>query len=366
MKTRSKSESQRWPKIIAALGLVSIASGCGKSSNFSLLSQSQNFQQANAQVNNKVDVLWVVDNSSSMDPLQANLVANFNTFIQNFKALGFDYKMAVTTTDAYLSEAGFNNTASLAKFRDGQSSPTGYYYIMPSIPNIVTNFVTNATVGASGSGDERAFQSMYDALQSPLNSDFRRPEAFFAVVILSDEDDFTDATRPEASWLKNGGIPDHDYSNPNLPSVASVANFLDQYTGSTTQNRNYNVSAITITNSACQQSHVTASPTTIIGQRYIDLANSTNGVVGSICDPSYANSLAFIQQRIVELTTQFRLAGSPDPTSIQVYVNGALIPQDANNGWTYSASSNSIVFHGDEIPPSQASINVTFNPSSLQ
>jgi hypothetical protein len=274
--------------------------------------------------------------------------------------------MAVTTTDAYLSGAAYQNNASLAQVRDGVGSTlSGYYYITPLIPNIVSNFVTNATQGASGSGDERAFQSMFATLNSPLNSTFRRAGAFFAVIILSDEDDFTDATRPEYSWLSNGGIPDHDYSNPNLPSVASVVADLDTLTSSTGSNRNYNVSAITVMDSACQASHVAASPTTIIGQRYIDLANATNGITGSICDSSYASSLNFIQQQIISLTTQFRLSTVPDVSTIVVTVNGSTVPQNATNGWTYSSTNNSILFSGTAVPSASAIINVQFTPVSL-
>lgn len=353
---------------LAMTGVGLVSAGCGhQNSSFSMLPASQSFQQAQATVNNKIDILWVVDNSGSMNPLQQNLVSNFGTFINNFQAKGFDYNMTFTTTDAYLSETNFDNNPKLAAIRDGAGSThSGYFFITPWIPNIVQNFVTNATQGATGSGDERAFQSMFDALSSPLNMGMLRPSAFFAIVILSDEDDFTDPNRPEGSWQMPGGIPDHDYNNPNLPTVDSVVAQLDKLTSSTSANRRYNVSAITVMDSTCQQSHLPSSPTTVVGQRYMDLANQTGGIVGSICDASYANSLNFIQQRIVELTTQFALATAPDPASIVVTVNNAVVPQDATNGWTYDATTNAITFHGTAVPPASAAINVQFNPLTLK
>jgi hypothetical protein len=347
--------------------LIAMASvGCGSSNaTFSMLGQSQAFQQAAATSNNKIDILWVVDNSGSMDPLQASLVTNFGTFISNFSTKGFDYKMAVTTTDAYLADPTYDNQPTLAKFRDGVGGDlTGYYYITQLIPNVVTNFVTNATQGSNGSGDERAYQSMFQSMNSSLNTGFRRAGAFFAVIILSDEDDFTDYTRPEVSWL-SGGIPDHDYSDPNLVPVSTVKAQLDTMTASTTSLPTYNVSAITVLDSTCVASHISESPSTIVGQRYIDLVNSTNGILGSVCDASFATSLGFIQERIVELTTAFALSIVPDTTTITVAVNGVTVSQNATNGWTYDSTTNSIMFHGTAVPPANAAIAINFTPLHL-
>lgn len=362
---KKRSSAGKWSVAIgfAALAMV----GCGKKdANFSILSAGQQFQQNAAQVNPKIDILWVVDNSGSMDPLQQNLIVNFSNFINNFQGKGFDYKMAVTTTDSYLSGASFNNVPSLARVRDGAgSSHTGQFFITPYIPSIVSTFMTNATQGSSGSGDERAFQSMLETLKSPLNSDFRRSDSFFAVIILSDEDDFTDYSRPELSWVR-GGVADHSYTNPGLVTVDSVVTQLDQITNSTSTNRRYNVSSIAVLDEACRQQHLPQSSVTIVGQRYMDLANRTGGVTGSICDSSYSSSLNFIQQRIVELSTQFPLNGDPNPSTIVVVVDGAVVPQDATNGWTYMADANAIAFHGTAVPGASAVISVSFDPKSLR
>ena len=56
----------------------------------------QSFQQRH---NEKVDVLWVVDNSPSMKPIIANVRNNFSVFVDEFVDLGLDYHMAVITTD---------------------------------------------------------------------------------------------------------------------------------------------------------------------------------------------------------------------------------------------------------------------------
>ncbi len=50
-------------------------------------------------VNKKVDVLLVIDNSGSMGEEQANLAANFGPFIEQLEKAGADYRIGITTTD---------------------------------------------------------------------------------------------------------------------------------------------------------------------------------------------------------------------------------------------------------------------------
>lgn len=348
---------------IASLSLV--VSACGSSgSSYSMLASGQSFKQST--VNSKIDLLWVIDNSGSMQPLQNNMTANFNNFMSNFVSKGYDFHLGVTTTDAYRALPQFANDPTLAKFRDGVGAThSGVFTILPSTMDLTGTFLINASQGAAGSGDENAFSSFKAALDSPLNADFLRSNSFLAVVILSDEDDFSDPNRPEFSWTFSGGVADHSYSNPGLETVDSYVNYLDAKTVTTGAFRRYSVSALTVPDTACRNAHVGQSPSTIIGTRYMDMATKTSGVIGSVCDQSYASALTEIQKKIIELGTQFYLTGSPVVSSIAVVVNGTSIPQDSINGWTYNSAANSIVFHGGAIPPAGASIGVTFDPTSL-
>jgi hypothetical protein len=308
-------------------------------------------------------MLWVVDNSGSMGPLQSNLTTNFNSFISSFIAKGFDFHLSVTSTDSYLSGSFWNNNPLLAQFSDGGydgSGQTGVRIIDQNTSNITTTFVHNATLGSSGSGDERAFSSFKAALNSSYNTAFLRPDSFMAVLILSDEDDFSDPTRCE------GCGTDHNYSDPNLETVDSYVSYLDTLTNTTGALRRYSANAIAVLDSTCQQSHAQQSPSTIIGQRYIDLANQTSGVLGSVCDTSYANALSAITEHILELGTQFYLNVIPVPSTIVVIVNGVVVPNDPTNGWTYISAANSIMFHGSAIPAQGSSIEVDFDPAGLQ
>jgi len=352
---------------LAMLGaFTALASGCGSSSpSFSLLPASQSFQQTQGVFNNKLDILWVVDNSGSMQPFQQNVANNFSSFISSFQSKGYDFHIGITTTDAYRAGTAFQNNATLSLLRDGTNatSHTGVFIMLPNTPNLNSVFVTDALQGANGSGDERAFSSFRETLNNPGNSGFLRANSFLAVIILSDEDDFSSNTRSEGSLA----VPDHDYAYSGLDTVASYVSYLDTLTSSTGATRRYDVSAIEVLDQNCYNSHYAASGgNTIIGQRYIDLATQTNGVTADICSASYATALDQIQTRIAELSTQFILNRTPIQSSIVIHVNGVLINNDPTNGWTYNPAANSIVFHGTAIPPQNAAINVNFDPTTIQ
>lgn len=350
--------------LISQLGLLVtavVAMGCGKASNsFSTLPTGQSFKQV-ASFNNQLDILWVVDNSGSMQPYQDNLTANFNSFISSFVGKGYDFKIAVTGTDAFRGDStlsGYNsNNANLARFRDGYFSNSGIFVILPTTPNINNVFLTNARLGVNGTGDERAFSSFRTSLNSNLNAGFLRPNSFLAIIILSDEDDFSGNGR----CVNCGSY--QSYTASTLDSVQSYVNFLDQKTNSSGATRRYNVSNISVIDNQCLSQNQGSG--SIMGTRYMQLTQATGGVSGSICSASYATTLNQIQNQISELSTQFFLTQTPIVSTIVVIVNGVRIANDVVNGWTYDASANSIVFHGTSIPPQGADISIDFIPASL-
>jgi hypothetical protein len=240
----------------------------------------------------KLDLLFVIDNSGSVMPIQQKLVDSAKTLFDDLSKRGYDFRVAVTTSEAYLAGPIFANNLEMSLFRDGsRHTHSGVRVIDNNTPDRENVFITNVTQGINGSGDERAFSSMQASLLNPQNPEFLRSDSYLSVVILSDEDDFSSAARPEYSWTYAQGIDDHDYASAALDSVDSYRQFLDQLTNSTPYARRYSVSAITVLDNSCM-----ASPSAIIGKRYIELATKTNGVLASICDTTFAPAL----RRIVE------------------------------------------------------------------
>ncbi len=391
--------------LISMMGLaVTGLTACEKTDrSFSLLDSGSTFQQAASYETRKIDVLWVIDNSGSMQSSQSNLTANFSAFIDEFQKKGYDFHMAVTGTDAWRGDVtgmNVNNANILRRARPGQinfSSPYTYAtnslvnIMTPATPNLSNVFVTNATQGISGSGDERAFQSMKAFLNHGANSDFRRADAFLAVIILSDEDDF--------SMAKSDGTPDtyplfgdydeesvvngtysnnpsyhpmvltapspanpsdiyHLYNDSRLMPVSTIKSFMDSVLVSTD---NYSVNTISILDGACRANLNSSSIGRRIGRRYAQLADMTNGVKTSLCG-NFGESLQLIAQSTIKLTAKFKLTREPDPASIKITVDGVVIPEDGSQGWTYNAADWSITFNGDSVPAQGANVQIFFTP----
>lgn len=350
-----------------SLILVSfMLTACSKGgTSYSLLQDGQTFRQNTATQNAKIDVLWVIDNSGSMLSSQQNLTQNFPSFINKFLAKGLDFQMAVTTSQAYLALPIFTNYYNLtprpsyyedlsqgqiAKFRDGAPGVhSGHFILTPQTPNLLDVFMTNAMQGTNGRGDERSLQSMQTALESPLNAGFVRPGSFLAVIILTDEDDFS-----------NAGTPMYErYDRPLVP-IDSYVQFLDGLTGSTAAARRYTVNTISVNTQECLDAINNGAQK--IGVRVGQMADATGGIKGNICG-NFANELDLISKSIVELSSQFPLGDKkPIPETIKVFVNGAEVP---NEGWYYNESSNSIFFQGDYVPAQGSAINVKFDPREL-
>lgn len=361
-------------KLGLLLTVLLATSACSKGgTSYSLLEDGATFRQNSGMQNSKIDVLWVIDNSGSMQTSQQNLANNFPAFIDNFTDKNLDFQMAVTTTQAYLALPTFTNYYNssptpvyyegqaqdwIAKFRDGAPGVhSGFHVITAQTPNLNQVFVTNALQGVNGRGDERSLQSLRTALESPHNAGFVRPGGFLAVILLTDEDDFS----------HDGTQMYERYDRP-LHTIDSYVQFLDNLTGSTAAARRYSVNTISVNSQECLNSLYNGVQK--IGQRVGQLADATGGIKGNICG-NFAQELELISQSIVELSTQFSLGDrKPIPSTIRVSVDGASVPNVSSNpagtgGWYYNESSNSIFFQGDYIPSQGATINVNFDPREL-
>jgi hypothetical protein len=375
-KSQSVKSSGRVLALCLALSLFSIS--CQKSNDsFSLLAEQSTFQQASSFQPRKIDILWVIDNSGSMETSQQNVIANFNSFIQRFQTLNYDFNMAFISTDAYMDATdtngaykntycvAFNKKCSVLRDGPGKNATASLHSGIPIITKLTANipqvFNLNAAQGIQGYGDERAFQSFKTALENPLNSGFRRPDAYLAIIIVSDEDDFShNAMTPALESLANNGY----LTDSRIHSVNSYVQFLDTYTKSTATLRNYSVSAITILDQQCLD-ELNTTFARRMGTRYIQMADQTGGAKASLCG-NFGQSLSLISDMVLQLTSAFTLDREPIPETIRVIVNGVAVQQDATNGWTYDPTNLTINFHGSAIPAADAAININFDPVTVK
>ncbi len=364
-----QSAMRHLSKAVWVSSLILGLSACDKSGGgISILSAEENFKVSVNTQAKPIDILWVIDNSGSMNSSQTNLANNFGSFIQDFITLNYDFNMAVTTSDTwynqYVSNAFYSprwrtgNRANLynPSFNpQGANTDSGIFIMNKTTPNLSTVFQTNVRVGTQGNGDERAFASMIRSLQHGGNSDLRRNGAFLSVIIVSDEEDFS----------TNSSQFNESYSNPNLIPVSEFVNQLDTLTESNSTNRKdkYQVNAIYIRDAGCLASLGNSSQK--ISQRYGEIADITGGSKNSLCD-SFSTVLNNIKNSVLAAAAVFPLDRTPIADSIVVKVDGVVIPSGSTT-WAYESNKNQIRFVEDfaRTLSADANISITYDPTSL-
>jgi hypothetical protein len=276
------------------------------------VSTEEVFRQ-NATQTKKLDIVWVIDNSGSMADEQNNLGVNFNSFIQEFITKDVDFKMAITTTDTRAQYKGLMVTNSDTRLTSAQarSNPTRF----------MNDFKNMVKVGTSGSGNEKGLEAT-EGFMGRYSSSFVRPDAYLAVVIVSDEEDSSSKTPTQymdylKSFKQEGGLV-------KVYSIVDV-NRLNIGRGLTTG-----------------------------FQRYADASNLTAGTVSDIYD-DFSRSLTAMGDSIIELLDSFALAHEPVNGSLRVLVNGGEV-----SDYIYDATSRSISFNSNAVPAVGAEIKVQY------
>lgn len=307
----------------------------------------------------EVDILFVVDNSCSMSDEQANLSANFSSFIAFADNLELDYQVAVVTTDV---EGGFPGPrcpsplvgarpSGLAQgacgyFADGNADgsrqdPAWRIIDRTTLPSPGAAFAATVIQGTHGSGNEQGLQAVYNALSAPLitdwNAGFLRPDAHLAVVFVADEDDHSPHSVP---FYLNALRAIKGFRNPQLMSASAIVG--DPAVGCGLQAE--------------------------AGTRYIQVAQETGGVFESICTENWSVALENLGRSVFGYKSRFLLSNPPEPGSIEVFVDGFPVAATAPSGqarWSFDPLALSVDFSPLAIPEPGAEILVRYRAECL-
>ncbi len=279
-----------------------------------------------------VDILWVVDDSGSMANERRRLVTNFSRFVQELLSLNVNFQMGVTSI----------------VFNDGGKLRGQTPIITNLTPNPQAVFATNTTFPDSRSRWEQGLRMAQFALTAPNitpggpNAGLLRDQAALAVIVVTNEDDSsfgsTDYYARAFRSLKGPG-------NESLVTFSTIAGTLPN--GCTPPGE-----------SGLFGSQAGA------GFRYAEVATKTGGIIGSICDASFEQTLIKIAQALNTLKRVFPLTITPIAGSIRVTVitpqGSTSIPNDPVTGFDYRAETNSVVFLGTYVPPPGSTIRIEY------
>lgn len=307
--------------------LLLAMTGC-QSQSFDLPQEQQAFGQI-VTYNNKVDILFMMDNSSSMLQYQNKFSLQVPQMLEKLNALKLDYHIGVTTSDMRTGATG----------GDLIGSPN---FVTSATPDLINVLASRVKVGQTGSDLERGLESLKSVFSpSMLSGDHRqflRDDALLVVIFLTNEDDYSaESTTSYISFMDQLKPPFEDGQS------SWIANFI----------------GVVSIDSDCN----TTGDFKEAGLRYMDLVAASGGRNESICKTSLAQAVNNIRARILEVMTDFKLSRKPLIETISVLINGQKIAQDPENGWSYDAAGNFIRFHGTAVPKADDQIVVDFKPA---
>lgn len=249
----------------------------------------------------KVDLLFVIDDSPSMleeaAPVDTTVVALLDALV------GQDVDLrvrAVTTSSSLLLE-----------------------WTPVDAPEQVPELALLLDVSPEGSTDEPGLQVAVD------QSVGARSEAMLHTVVVSDEDDRSDD--PVEDLVAR------------LDARSEVGHRLHAVTGDLP--------------AGCARDGMAADP----APRYRSAGEQTAGAALSICSATLTAELGALSFDLTGLRARFPLSSLPDPASLTVWVDGALVPRSQLHGWRWEPADNALVFDGFAIPPPSARIEVEYD-----
>ena len=285
--------------------------------------------------NPAVDILFIVDDSDSMDSVQNLLAQNAEVFIDEFLGMKFiDYRIAVTTTSVGGGGHSFGNSvAPNGKLHscDDLAKKNNYKYpnyVDRNTPDLVECFQEMVTVGTGGSIDEKFLivpNSVFsvDSIYREENSKFYRPEAHLAIFIMTDADDQDPSITIEGAYdfllnLKKGDEKKLHYAL----GFALLRIRTDQY--------------------KCGIEPIKEFPTK--NMQMVELFGP-RGYLFNLCQFNYGKNLAEFAGRLVDSVLTLPLSDIPDMDTLEVrydYKEGSQVIPKGLKGWTYDVENNTI------------------------
>ena len=281
------------------------------------------------QGNSLVDILWVIDNSGSMQQHQQNVINNTQIFMNQFSqgANLLNWKMGLISTD--------KSDNPYVGFGPDLTSQT------PNAIRLFQNAV--ARLGTNGASIEEGFEPMLQVLQA--HPDFVRPHSTLAVIFV------TDAQEQGRDAVQNV-LRDLGKIKP-VNEVVSYGIFWTQDLG-------------------CSWNTGGEDDWNVKGSRYGEFIRQTNGKTYPLCSSNFGSNLADLGKDLVSRVTSPKLFLDTVPRSstLKVYYKNKLLKggvPGTGGYWYYDQKLNAIVFHDLSFAPGDdESVRVVYDEDNGQ
>lgn len=316
------------------LSLLLFLVSCSNGVNFDLPQTSENFAQ-DIKYNNKVDFLFIVDNTKSMGIVQNYLAEQLPVLTDTLSNLKMDYHIGVVSTTMNSAYPLSGKLMGEPRFLDSKT------------PNFKDALKKKILIGEVGFTIEQGLDAMVKVLSPDYlqgeGKGFLREDSYLNVIVLSNEDDESQYNWNYYAEFLDKLRPDYDDGSKSWAlHFFGVLSFQDK----------------------CPSGDWSfyKSP----GFKFLELVNYSSGFSGSICDTNLYKPFAGIKARVIQVLTDYKLNVLPNIETIKVYINQVLIEKNDVNGWSYIKEKNLIRFNGTAIPKADDAIKVDFKPMEAQ
>ncbi|MEX0797839.1 MAG: hypothetical protein WD025_00240, partial [Bacteriovoracaceae bacterium] len=261
---------------------------------------------------NRVDVLWIVDDSGSMKPIQNNIIRNAETFMQEFTKIKYlNWKLGLISTDPTDDTfLGFEEPF------DAQTTAPVEIFKMAV-----------GSLGASG-GNEKVFSNIDKHLSdfdgsNPDRAAFVRRKSHLAIIMVTDEKEQSRGAKYDPMAFINN-LKGRLSPNKNLRFYGALS--LDGVGN-------------------CRSGDSSQYP----GSPYETVVNETGGFTIPACE-NFGTRLADIGKDIVSLLDSIKLLLMDRPVieTLKVFYRGEELPPGSREDggyWYYDSFSNTINFY---------------------
>jgi hypothetical protein len=329
----------------------------------------------------KLDILFVIDNSNSMREEQEAVARELTAFVDEVKKGGGvrqDFHVGVITTNVYLHSLMngvqfFRDYGNGGRLRpvptvlpDGGLNLEGSdeRILTGDDPELVSKFGRLVQQGTAGSGQETPFEALRLALSSELatlpvseggNGGFLRDGARLLIVLLTDEDDCSETVRPSRVRVSdNPSVADCTVEGASLTPVSEYQRMLSELQDSEGQRREIIFTAIGPVGRASkaamsvvdgvQVRNIDCPTSNQAGLRVRQMAEAFDSSLvnlDSICRDNFRETLIRIAE-LASVSQVLEVRNIPDPRMLQVAItrkDGSLSRCSTLSGLTFEQPS---------------------------
>lgn len=302
----------------------------------------------------KADIIWVVDESGSMNDNRLDIVNNATDFFARATTAGLDFRMAVTGVRAP------GNGIVMGKFcsrisQDQHDDGGDDRFLLPSEKAIFSSCVQNPPYYEGGSewGLTNAYHAIVNHLPRQAASPSHvRADALLAVIIATDETPLE--LKPGGQFHGQAGFLSYDDYKGSTCALepqkqqtlnTMISPFIKLVTGTDGAGGKAFVHLLGgVCNNICKAE---------ASHGYNELVQATSGQVGDICQANLSATLQIIINSITAQASPQVLKHRPVSGSLALDLTTGPVKRSRVAGFMYNVASNSITWNGLKVQSGQ-------------